>query len=498
VKRLAIRTRLTVFYTGVFACVLTFFAALSYQIVHYQLTQQFDVRLDQVAAGLRGYLEFNHGRPFLDFDAQDREENYFIGIATQYFQLYDAGDGHLVLQSEESGRANLTIPPEQVKKVVARIAADTELKFTRASEFDYVENDRARMRLHSAIVHDKSGGTYLLRVGTPLAPLETTLRGILKIFLVMLPGGMLVAGLGGWWMARSALKPVDNLRASAQRISISQLHRRLPLRGTRDELDLLAETFNEVFARLERAVDQMQQFTGSIAHELRTPISVLQGEAELTLLHAQSIEEYRSVLTGQLAEFAKLNRMFNQLLLLARAEAGELHLVAREVDLSALARFLVEEMRVVAEDSHVSLEVQADTSVQAIGDSEWMERVVLNLLDNAIKFTPPGGRVTVTVSACDTQAALEVRDTGIGIPAEAVPHIFERFFRVDHSRSTDVPGVGLGLTLVKWAVEAQRGSIQVESGAGAGSCFTVLMPLALAPSVAQSETPSSHLEAASH
>jgi heavy metal sensor kinase len=350
------------------------------------------------------------------------------------------------------------------------------MQYTRDSEFEYVESSKTRMRFHDAEIKDRDGHGYLLRVGTPLAPLDAALREIREIFVVMLPVGLLVAGLGGWWMARSALKPVDNLRAAAQSINISQLQRRLPLRGTHDELDRLAQTFNEVFARLERAVNQMKQFTAGIAHELRTPLSVLQGEAELTLMSADSIEEYRSLLTGQLAQFAKLNRMFNQLLLLARAEGGELQLAARNLDLSALVRFLVEQMTPIAEDKDVSLHVRDDNFGEVIGDPEWLEHIVINLLDNAIKFTPSGGHVSVTVSARGAQAALEVRDTGIGIPTEAIPHIFDRFFRADSSRSADVPGVGLGLTLVKWAVEAQGGSIQVESAPEAGSCFTVFMP----------------------
>jgi heavy metal sensor kinase len=477
--------------------VLTFFAALSYQLATRELKRQSDVRLDQVAAGLRGYLRFENGKPYFQYDPLDREERFFVGDSSEYFSLYAADDGQLVKQSEASRLGNLAVAPEQARKILARLAADKRMQYTRDSEFEYVESSKTRMRFHNAEIKDRDGHGYLLRVGTPLAPLDAALREIREIFVVMLPVGLLVAGLGGWWMARSALKPVDNLRAAAQSINISQLQRRLPLRGTHDELDRLAQTFNEVFARLERAVNQMTQFTAGIAHELRTPLSVLQGEAELTLMSADSIEEYRSLLTGQLAQFAKLNRMFNQLLLLARAEGGELQLAARNVDLSALVRFLVEQMTPIAEDKDVSLHVRDDNFGEVIGDPEWLEHIVINLLDNAIKFTPSGGHVTVTVSARGAQAALEVRDTGIGIPTEAIPHIFDRFFRADSSRSADVPGVGLGLTLVKWAVEAQGGSIQVESAPEAGSCFTVFMPLAPTTSVGQSESETGHVQAVS-
>ncbi len=473
-KALSIRARLAVFYTTVFAVVLALFAALSYQVATRQLRQEFDVKLDHVSAGARGYLEFVNGQPRFHYDVEDREERFFIDLATEYLQLY-TDDGGLVLESDASRQAKLAIPPQQVKETLGRLAADVQTKSTRFSEFDEVRSGGMHWRFHNAIVKD-GGRVYLLRVGTLTEPLDAVVRDIRKIFLAMFPIGMLMAGLGGWWMARWALKPLASLEAVAHKVSITQLGGRLPLRGTRDELDRLAATFNEMFARLEAAVSQMHQFTAGIAHELRTPMAVLQGEAELALMQAKSMDEYRRVLASQLAEFAKLNRMFEQLLLLARAEAGEVQIASDIVDLAALARSLVEQLKLLAEDHEVSLQVEGDATLDVVGDVSWLEAVVLNLLDNAIKFTSAGGQIRITVSARGAEAALQVRDTGIGIPEQAIPHLFERFFRVDAARSSDVPGVGLGLAIVKWAVEAQHGSVSVESQPGAGSCFTVLLP----------------------
>jgi heavy metal sensor kinase len=260
-------------------------------------------------------------------------------------------------------------------------------------------------------------------------------------------------------------------------MTISDLHRRLPLKGNRDELDRLAETFNDMFGRLERAVGQMKDFTASISHELRTPLTALRGEAEVALARARSEADYRRVLESQLEEFGKLSGMIDRMLTLARAEAGQIQLARDAVNLSDLARSLVEQMEVVADNKSVSVTAELAGEVFVNGDQGWLERAILNLLDNAIKFTPPGGRVVVAVSVRDGEAMLEVRDNGIGIEREALPRIFERFFRADPARSKETEGAGLGLSLVEWIVREHQGNIRVRSRPGEGSSFEIALPL---------------------
>jgi heavy metal sensor kinase len=312
-----------------------------------------------------------------------------------------------------------------------------------------------------------------------MQPMEDTVDGFLRSLLWLLPSGVLLAGIAAWWMAGKALQPVGALAAAAREIAVSHLDRRLPTRGTKDELDKLAEGFNDTLTRLERTVGEMKQFTASISHELRTPLAVLRGEAEVALMQDGSGEHYRRVLTSQLEEFEKLSRMINQLLMLASAESGDVEIAREPVQISALVESLAEQLEPVASSKHVHLTCHCEPDVEVIGDTGWLERIVLNLVDNAIKFTRSGGRVNVRVSHDKSNAILEVEDNGIGIIPESISRVFERFYRADGARSNRADGAGLGLSLVKWAVDQHHGSVHIESAPGQGTRFTVHLPLAL-------------------
>jgi heavy metal sensor kinase len=279
-------------------------------------------------------------------------------------------------------------------------------------------------------------------------------------------------------MSRTAVAPLTALAVEARRVSIGTLDRRLSTRGAGDQLDAVATAFNETLARLESAVGEMRQFSSALAHELRTPLTALRGEIELALLRSQTDSERRTSATSQIEEIDKLTRLINQLLTLARAESGQIPLAHESVDLSALAAEVTEQLEPVAHVKALQMQCVADQRVTVTGDHGWLERCLLNLLDNAIKYTPPGGRVSVRVSRDGDHARVEVCDTGVGMSPDVVQHIFERFYRVDPARSSAVEGSGLGLSLVKWIVERHEGRIQVRSGPGDGSTFAIWLPAA--------------------
>jgi heavy metal sensor kinase len=460
-----IRTKLTLFYCGVFFLLLALFAAFSYHILALRLDAALTEELAERAAALRGYLRFENGRPRLVYDSDEPDESFFIGVATRYYHVFDAKTGETLARSPELELMGVEYSPAEARTLVEG-PVTTE-----------VVTERGHLRFHNEVIRVKDGSSYLLQVGTSLQSKEDALKGYLESLLWMIPAAILLASAAGWWMAGFALRPVSALAGAAKTISASSLDRRLPLTGSGDELDHLTNVFNDTFGRLEQAMSEMKQFTAGLSHELRTPLAVLRGEAEVALSEARSIEDYREVLASQLEECDRLGRMINQLLMLARAEAGQEAILRETVELSRLTRFVAEQMEVVAAAKGIVLGTSIQDEIEVIGDAGWIQRVVLNLLDNSIKYTPSGGRVDVALTSEDAVACIEVRDTGIGIPRESLKRIFDRFYRVDAARSNEVEGAGLGLALVQWAVEQHAGTISVESMPNHGSCFAVRLPI---------------------
>ena len=471
-KRLSLRARLTLLYSAVLCVMLAVFGALFYRAQGLFVEQSLTTELHDEAAFLRNYMRVNDGQLQLVFDPADRDRAYLIHVATRYYQVFKLPAGDLVIESEELDLLGVRPTPEQARTLAGE-KDDTDVMLP--SE---------HLRFQNSVIPAGDGATsFLVRVAIPLSPADAARRGFLRSLLFLVPVGVVFAALVGWQLTKRALHPMKNLAAAARNIDIEQLQQRLPVRGTGDEVDDLAQAFNGTLARLENSVEQMKQFTASISHELRTPLTALRGEAEVALLEAHSGEEYRRVLASQLEEFDKLTQMVNQLLILARAEAGEIHWTDQSVDLSALAVSLAEQMEPIAAAKNIRLEAQINSGVIVRGDSNWLERVILNLLDNAIKFTGEGGTACLRLASENGHAALRVEDTGVGIPADAIPHVFERFFRAEPSRSKHVEGVGLGLALAKWIVEQHHGQILAESRGDQGSCFTVRLPLATSDSV---------------
>ncbi|HEY8714604.1 MAG TPA: heavy metal sensor histidine kinase [Candidatus Acidoferrum sp.] len=464
-KPLTVRARLTLFYAVMLTVVLAFFGALFYKALGLVLERRLTAELKDRALFLANHEHVDDGGVQVVFNPNDREEAYLVHSATRYYQVFQLPSGTLVVQSQELELLGVRLSPEAVRS----LAND--------QEYSDMQLEKERLRFHNDIVARDNSNRYLVRVGIPLTPADQAQRGFLRSLLFLTPLGILLASLAGWEMSRRALRPMKSLAVAARHIDIKQLQERLPTRGAGDEVDEVAQAFNETLARLENSVGQMKQFTASISHELRTPLTALRGEAEIALLQSRSVDEYKRVLASQLEEFDKLAHMINQLLVLANAEAGEIQWTDQRVDLSALVDSLVDQLEPVSAAKKIDLNTISQPHVHVRGDASWIERVILNLLDNAIKFTPEGGTVSVSVIAAGKEAELCVRDTGIGISPQALPHIFDRFYRAEPSRSKQVEGVGLGLALVRWIVEKHGGQIAVQSEPAKGSRFTVLLPL---------------------
>jgi heavy metal sensor kinase len=284
----------------------------------------------------------------------------------------------------------------------------------------------------------------------------------------------------GWIFAGRALTPVLEIARAAQRISGSNLSMRIPSRRAGDELDYLIETFNQMIERLEHNFNQVRQFSTDVSHELRTPITVVRGQLEVALFTAETAEQYRDAIVNSLADIERLSQIVRALLLLSQAETGQVILQKQSLDLVELADGITDQFQIPAEGAEIKLTFTANTRhCPGEFDRIQIERMLSNLLSNAIKFTPPGGTIQVVVEREGEEAEIRVEDTGQGIPAEHLPLIFDRFYRVRGPNEPVSPekGLGLGLSFVAWIVRAHGGTIDVRSEPGKGTTFRIRLPL---------------------
>lgn len=461
---MTLRTRLTIIYAAIFGLLLAGLSFASYRVLARQLDDNATGRLIELTDGLHGYLHFDHGASTIASNQNDPDQAAFIQEATRYYQIYNADTGDLVVQSD-------ALEPLGLRFTAAEVRA-----FRDQPRLQDIRTDYGRIRISNSLI-SSAGQTYLLQVGVSLNSVDSALNVFLQTLLWSVPIGLLAAMLAGRWMTGLGLAPLARFAAATREIDVSNLRQRLPVRGTGDELDEVANAFNETLTRLERAVGEMRQFSTALAHELRTPLAALRGEIEMSMRHPQADEEQTRRLASQLEEIDRLKRLIAQLLMLARAEAGDIALTRVEVDLAALVAALVDQLEPVAEAKGVDLRFEPSGSVRVTADEEWLKRLVLNLVDNAIKFTAAGGRVEVRVRAEAERAVFQISDTGIGISAELLPRMFDPFVRADPSRSHRTEGAGLGLSLVKWIIDRHHGRIEVQSTPSQGSTFTIYLPL---------------------
>jgi two-component system, OmpR family, heavy metal sensor histidine kinase CusS len=321
------------------------------------------------------------------------------------------------------------------------------------------------------------GQKYRILVAAPLDGTKLTLRRLREVLLWAAPLVLLIGSMGGYWMSRRALAPVDAITRAAQSIGIENLAQRLEVPATGDELQRLSETWNSMLERLEAAVKRLSQFTADASHELRTPITLIRATAELTLRRERPAETYRDALRHVVDESDRTTRLIEHLLMLARADAGLPPLALDRVELTPLVRDVCEQGQLLAQARQLELLTDApEQPVYVDANDPELRRLLLLLVDNAVKYTPAGGRITVSVGMGSSGATITVRDTGIGIPASALPHVFERFYRVDESRNREAGGAGLGLSIAQWIAERHHARLEAESVMGRGSAFRVRFP----------------------
>ena len=303
------------------------------------------------------------------------------------------------------------------------------------------------------------------------------MRDLVAVFITIGPVALASTLAGGFWLARKALSPVDRMAATAAEITATHLDRRLAEPEAKDELGYLAQTFNAMITRLQRSFDEVRRFTADAAHELRTPLAAMRTEAEVALRSPRSPERDERVLENLLEEIERLTRLVSQLLFLCREDTGVGVGGFRRVALDEVVSDVCEHMKVVAREKGLDLVIERADPCNVSGEADRLRQLFFNLLDNAIKYTQSGGKVTVETHVSSGQALVTVIDTGMGISAEHLPYVFDRFYRVDSSRSSDIEGTGLGLAICRSIAEAHTGHLEIASTPGIGTRVTLVLPM---------------------
>ncbi len=460
-RRLSIRGRLTLWYSGVLVAILAVVSVLTYSLLQRSLVQDVDASLLAVAQVIRDT------GPEDDAEGPEAALRELLGpeFYDKIFRLLDP-EGRPGPRSREPRGRELPLT-ERARVRAARGERTLETVTLTGGE---------RVRLLTLPVVEHGRPVRLVQVGIAYERVARALRRYLEIVLLLVPLGLGLAATGGALLARSALRPVDEMSHTARRITAEDLSRRVAPSGSGDELDHLAETLNAMLARLEAAFAQVRRFAADAAHELRTPLTALKGGMEVALRSDRPAEEYRTVLRSGLEEVERLIRLAEDLLLLSRFSSGAPAPRAR-VELEPLVVEVFDVGVRLAESTGVSVRLGAVTGATVVGDGTALRRAVLNLVENAVKYTPPGGKVEIALHVDDGRAAVAVSDTGVGIPADAVETVFQPFVRLDTARSRATGGAGLGLSIARSIALAHGGSLEVASTPGAGSTFTLRLPL---------------------
>ncbi len=315
--------------------------------------------------------------------------------------------------------------------------------------------------------------TNIVQVGSSLENIEDTLERFLLILLLLVPFALLIISFSGWFMASWALKPVASITKSARKITAENLKERIKDTGADDEIGRLTETINDMISRLEVSFNQLVQFSADVSHELRTPLTILKGGIDVALRQRRSPEEYEEILLSNIEEVNRMQRIVEDLLMLARADMGESCIKKERCDLNNILSDLKQQADILALEKNISVALDVKSVIILMADELRIRQLFLNIVSNAVKYSNQDGNVQIVAYDEDGFAYVSIKDDGIGIDTEDIPHLFNRFFRVDKVRTGDEGGSGLGLSICKWIAKEHGGDILVKSELGAGSTFTV-------------------------
>ncbi len=467
----SVRIRLTFWYVLIFAVLLIAFSGWLYWMIEREVNTRLDHSITDkaltAAAGFQGQMLENHGNAIVATAhtlVEFRPHHTYLSVLTEREVL---GASHFDQQAIPTDETKLE-KPSVTLLAAARLSDQPILQTINA-----FGSDGGRM----AMMHIREAGTdYFILVAESRTGIMDQLRELRRIFYLSLPTMLLIAGIAGFLLARKSLAPVTAMSSQAEQINANNLHERLQVRNQNDELGRLATVFNSLLARVNRSFESLREFTADASHELRTPLAIIRGEADVALSQPRTPREYQETLNIMRDEAKRLSRIVDDMLSLARADAGEHKLLYTEIYLNDLVEECCRAVQTLAASKNIAVRFTPDEDIEFSGDEDLLRRMILNLLDNAIKYTPYGGTVRIELTDETEQIQLRVSDNGIGIPTDATAYVFDRFYRVDKTRTRSEGGSGLGLPIVKWVAETHHGKVRLESNPGLGSEFIVTLP----------------------
>ena len=449
--------RLTLWYAGIFTVSSCVAFLLLYALISTFILEQTDQELQSQVSRFSLVLASEGAGPVGNSAILEAEA---AGVKKVFFRFLSV-DGQVFSSSNMSYWKNIRIDENALKTLLR----DRRPVFQTIA----IAGRREKVR----ILYAELGAGIIVQVGVAMESYSRFLDAFRRIFISTMAFLIILAVGVGWFMARRAVSGIEAVTRTARKISGGVLGERVPVGGRGDEIDQLALTFNQMLDRIQILLTEIKEMSDNIAHDLRSPVARIRGAAEVTLTSGKSLGEYEGMAASTIEECDRLLDMINTMLMISKTESGVFAIASEEVDLSGVVRQACELFGPAAEDKRVTLHCDTPDGVRLTGDTPMIQRMLSNLLDNAIKYTPSGGTVDVSVSEQGERVILTVRDTGIGISDQDLPRIFERFYRCDQSRSEE--GIGLGLSLARAIARAHGGDITASSAPNHGSTFTTTL-----------------------
>ena len=455
----SVRVRLTLFYLMAIILVLGVYDGAVFVFISRGLSDTLNTQLRQDFYWVVASIYQNPDNTF----ALDEPEPYAPEEGLPWVQVWSSDGTRVLFRNSEAQRRPVPQAPPITAEATVSIPTDTVPLRVLTRRGDFLMR---RGALKDARV--------IIQVARSEGPMQQQMRDLVLIFVFGLPAAVAVAGLGGYTIAKGALAPVERMSEQARTITADRLSERLPVHNPDDEMGRLAIVFNETLSRLEESFDQMRRFTADVSHELRTPLTSIRSVGEVGLRGHRDQQAYRSIIGSMLEEADRLASLVDRLLTLSRAETRQASLSSETIDLRELAENVAAHLAVLAEERRQTIEIDAIGTPRALGDRLVIRQALINLVDNAIKFSEMGGRIRIAVAEAGTSAIVDVSDDGPGITGEARERIFDRFYRA----TTGATGTGLGLSIARGAVEANGGRLTLESSDDRGSRFRITLPRA--------------------